>query len=69
MYKALLKDARRLEKRLNTDYAYEHAGVWEKFEKRAKTALEEGQITPAQFNDLMLIAFYDYFDLIEIEEE
>lgn len=68
-YGALMKKAKELEKMLNTEYAEEHAELWERFDSEINAAYESGEITEKQFNKLVCTAFYDYNDLKEETEE
>ena len=59
----LLREAKRLGEKVNTDYAEEHPEEWEAFDDCIQIAYDRGDITAAEFNELATTAFYDYFNL------
>ena len=62
-FERLKKEAKRLEKLVNTEYSEVYAEKWDKFDEKINSAYDNGLINEEQFNELALIAFYDYFDL------
>lgn len=69
VYKALMDAAEVLGSLTDTDWAEEHPGAWDNFDEVIKRQYAEGNITAEQFNELAVTAFYDYFDLIELDDE
>lgn len=68
MYSILYGIAQELNRLQNTEYADTHPERWDHFDEIIKMAYNEGNITGKQFNDLVLTAFYDYFDDFKDEE-
>ena len=63
LYDALLVKARKLEKHIDTDWAYKHESKYEAFENKIEDAYAKGKLTDAEFDALAAIAFFDYPDL------
>lgn len=65
----LMKTARELESHLDTEWAEQNAGEYERFEQVVNEQYYAGNLTGKQFNELVLTAFYDYFgELMEDED-
>lgn len=64
----LMKMAKQLEAKQNTDWAEEHADHYDQFDEIINEEYDAGNLTAEQFNVLALTAFYDYTDeLKEVE--
>ena len=59
--------ARKLGGYTDTDWAYEHEDVYERFDTEIKRLHENGDLTDAEFCGLALTAFYDYDIPAELE--
>lgn len=68
-YEALYKEAKSLERRLETDWAEENYGVYDSFVEVCEKAYNDGEITGSQFNKLVDTALYDYEEELLKPEE
>lgn len=68
-FEELMEEAKVLEAHLDTDWAEEHADRYDEFDDAVKAAYDNGDISGKQFNELVLTAFYDYFDDLKDEDE
>ena len=66
-FEELAITALELEASLDTEWAETHPDVYEAFDKEINEAYNEGSINDAEFNELACTAFYDYFELKEVD--
>lgn len=59
-YETLMAEAEVLGRHLDTDWAYEHAGLYDDLEERIIKAYYNSELTSEQANEICSTAFYDY---------
>lgn len=69
MFEDLMKRAKELGERVDTDWAEENSAQYDLFADRIQTEWMMGNITDKQFDELACTAFYDFIDLKCAEEE
>ena len=63
LFKKLMKEARELGAKVDTDWAEEHSALYDRFADRLEQAYDDGDLSARQFDELACTAFYDYPDL------
>ncbi len=59
-FETLMAEAEALGRHLNTDWAYEHAGLYDGLEEKVTRAYRSGEITSEQAICICSTGFYDY---------
>ena len=60
MYEELMKVALELGEHVDTEWAEENSAQYDEFADRIEDAWNRGKISDDEFNELALVAFYDY---------
>ena len=63
--KELMKRAKALGSRVDTIWAEIHVDAYQSFADELEALYAEGKLTGKEFNDLAVVAFYDYYNMKE----